>query len=274
MKLMGKAIAVAVAIVCVGRHGAGRRWTADRAEDDERRDARTNQIQIDSTRMRAESTGPTGGKQVDDVRRHQAGDDDDRHRQEDLQRDDQGRRRAARRADVRRDGAAAGADEEHAARAAREDGSGDEGPRARRWPGAARGKTQYKKVGTDKVGKWTCDKYEGYQRHGRRRPRSAPSIRRCSASPRPTSTSRNRWRRSSRSCCRRWPSSVPAGHYHRQRRRTGLQRRSGADRSPRWRARQTTRRSSRSAARRSRIPCFRSRRATRRPTSWAAAADE
>jgi Domain of unknown function (DUF4412) len=29
--------------------------------------------------------------------------------------------------------------------------------------GAAVAKTEYKKVGTDKVGKWTCDKYEGYQ---------------------------------------------------------------------------------------------------------------
>lgn len=29
-------------------------------------------------------------------------------------------------------------------------------------PGAA-AKTEYKKTGTDKVGKWTCDKYEGYQ---------------------------------------------------------------------------------------------------------------
>ena len=24
-------------------------------------------------------------------------------------------------------------------------------------------KTEYRKTGTDKVGKWTCDKYEGYQ---------------------------------------------------------------------------------------------------------------
>jgi len=29
--------------------------------------------------------------------------------------------------------------------------------------GAAAAKTVYKKVGTDKVGKWTCDKYEGYR---------------------------------------------------------------------------------------------------------------
>jgi hypothetical protein len=29
-------------------------------------------------------------------------------------------------------------------------------------PGAAPAKTEYKKVGTDTVGKWTCDKYEGY----------------------------------------------------------------------------------------------------------------
>jgi hypothetical protein len=28
---------------------------------------------------------------------------------------------------------------------------------------AAPAKTEYKKTGTDKVGKWTCDKYEGYQ---------------------------------------------------------------------------------------------------------------
>ena len=30
-------------------------------------------------------------------------------------------------------------------------------------PGAAAPKTTYKKVGTDTVGKWTCEKYEGYQ---------------------------------------------------------------------------------------------------------------
>jgi hypothetical protein len=29
--------------------------------------------------------------------------------------------------------------------------------------GAVVAKTEYKKVGTDKVGKWTCDQYEGYQ---------------------------------------------------------------------------------------------------------------
>jgi hypothetical protein len=31
-----------------------------------------------------------------------------------------------------------------------------------RGPGAAAPKTQYRKTGTDKVGNWTCDKYEGY----------------------------------------------------------------------------------------------------------------
>jgi hypothetical protein len=30
-------------------------------------------------------------------------------------------------------------------------------------PGMAAAKTEYKKTGTDKVGKWTCDKYEGLQ---------------------------------------------------------------------------------------------------------------
>jgi hypothetical protein len=30
-------------------------------------------------------------------------------------------------------------------------------------PGAAAPRTTYKKVGTDTVGKWTCDKYDGYQ---------------------------------------------------------------------------------------------------------------
>jgi len=29
--------------------------------------------------------------------------------------------------------------------------------------GAAARKTQYRKTGTDKVGNWTCDKYEGYE---------------------------------------------------------------------------------------------------------------
>jgi hypothetical protein len=30
-------------------------------------------------------------------------------------------------------------------------------------PGAAMAKTEYRKVGTDRVGKWTCDKYDGYR---------------------------------------------------------------------------------------------------------------
>jgi len=30
-------------------------------------------------------------------------------------------------------------------------------------PGAAAAKTEYRKSGTDKVGKWTCDKYDGYR---------------------------------------------------------------------------------------------------------------
>jgi len=34
--------------------------------------------------------------------------------------------------------------------------------RGRGAAGAAAPKTEYRKVGTDKVGKWTCDKYEGY----------------------------------------------------------------------------------------------------------------
>lgn len=35
--------------------------------------------------------------------------------------------------------------------------------RGRGMPGAAETKTVYRKTGTDKVGKWTCDKYEGYR---------------------------------------------------------------------------------------------------------------
>jgi len=39
--------------------------------------------------------------------------------------------------------------------------------RGRGFPGAGRGaaaaQTEYRKTGTDKVGKWTCEKYEGYQ---------------------------------------------------------------------------------------------------------------
>jgi Domain of unknown function (DUF4412) len=35
--------------------------------------------------------------------------------------------------------------------------------RGRGVPGAALAKTEYRKSGTDKVGKWTCDKYDGYR---------------------------------------------------------------------------------------------------------------
>jgi hypothetical protein len=35
--------------------------------------------------------------------------------------------------------------------------------KGRGMPGAAPVKTEYRKVGTDKVGKWTCEKYDGFQ---------------------------------------------------------------------------------------------------------------
>ena len=48
--------------------------------------------------------------------------------------------------------------------------------------GAAAAKTEYRKTGTDTVGKWPCDKYEGTQ-NGRRPRKCAPSTRRRSAWP-------------------------------------------------------------------------------------------
>jgi len=116
----------------------------------------TNQVQIEKTRMRAESAGPNGTKTVvvfDGGAQVMRMIDADKKMYTEMTK-----------ADVERMGAQMAKMQEQmknmppAARAQMEALMKGRGAA----PGAA-AKTEYRKTGTDKVGKWTCDKYEGYQ---------------------------------------------------------------------------------------------------------------
>ena len=109
--------------------------------------------------MRAESTGMTGVKQVmifDGTKQVMTTIDPDKKTYTEMTQADVDKIAEQMSGD---DGAAPEADGEPAAGGARADGSGDEGPRRRR----RRPKIVYKKTGTDTVGKWKCDKYEGFE---------------------------------------------------------------------------------------------------------------
>ena len=119
----------------------------------------TNQVQIEKTRMRAESAGPNGSKQVvvfDGGAQVMRIIDADKKMYTEMTK-----------ADVERMGA------QMRAMAQMQEQMKNMPPAARaqmeammKGRGAAAGaaaKTEYRKAGTDKVGKWTCDKYEGYQ---------------------------------------------------------------------------------------------------------------
>ena len=123
---------------------------------------------------------------------------------EDLQRDDQGRRGRRRRAARRRDGADAEGARRHAAGAARADGSHDEGPPGHAGHGRGRRSTEYRRGGTSKVSKWTCDVYEGFQNNAKTGEVCTVSAERARLRRRPTS----RCRGSSPSSC---AGSIPQG---------------------------------------------------------------
>jgi hypothetical protein len=121
-----------------------------------------NQTQIDSTRMRAESTGPTGGKQVvmfDGTKQVLTMIDPDRKTYSEMTKADVDAM-AAQMAPMlaqAQEMMKSLPPEQRAQYEAMMKGRGMTPP------GAAAAKTQYRKTGTDKVGKWTCDKYEGYK---------------------------------------------------------------------------------------------------------------
>jgi len=121
-----------------------------------------NQTQIDSTRMRAESTGPTGGKQVvifDGTKQVLTMIDPDTKTYTEMTKaevDAMAAQIAPAMAQMQ-EMLKSLPPEQRAKLEAAMKGRGTPGP------GAAAPKTVYKKIGTDKVGKWTCDKYEGYK---------------------------------------------------------------------------------------------------------------
>jgi hypothetical protein len=121
---------------------------------------RTNQIQIEKTRMRAESTGPTGDQQVfvfDGAAQVMRMIDPARKTYTEITK-----------ADVDRLGG-----QMNAAMAKMQEQLKSMPPEMRAkmeammrggMPGmAAPVKTEYKKAGSGKAGKWTCDRYEGFQ---------------------------------------------------------------------------------------------------------------
>lgn len=122
----------------------------------------TNQVQIEKNRMRAESTSPTGGKQVmvfDGAAQVMRMIDVDKKTYSEMTK-----------ADIEQLGG-----QMTAAMAKMEEQLKNMPPERRaqveammKGRGAAMGapgapKTEYRKAGTDRVGKWTCDKYEGFQ---------------------------------------------------------------------------------------------------------------
>jgi hypothetical protein len=131
----------------------------------------TNQIQIESKRMRAESSSPTGGKAVimfDSAKEVLIMVDMDKKTYSEMTR-----------ADVDAIGAqmANAAPQMAAAMAAMQEQLKSMPPEQRAqveammkgrmggagMPGAAPKKIQYRKAGTATVGKWTCDKYDGFE---------------------------------------------------------------------------------------------------------------
>jgi len=120
----------------------------------------TNQIQIEANRMRAESAGPGGGKQVvifDGSRQVLTIIDNDNKTYSEMTRDDAdalGAQLADAMAQIQKQ--LAGMPPEQRAQI--------ESMMKGRMGGAggAAAKPQYRKAGTENVGKWTCDKYEAY----------------------------------------------------------------------------------------------------------------
>ena len=124
---------------------------------------KTNQIQIEQHRMRAEIAGPGGAAQsmvFDGVRQVMMMIDDDHKTYSEITQADVdaiGQQMSAAMAQME----AATKNMTPEQRAQIEKMMGKAGGAARGRGAAEPAKTQYHKVGTDTVGKWTCDKYEG-----------------------------------------------------------------------------------------------------------------
>jgi hypothetical protein len=120
-----------------------------------------NQVQIDSTRMRAESTGLAGRKRIvmfDGTKQVLTFVDPDKKTYSEMTKaevESMAAQVAPAMAQMQEALKSLPPEQRAQLEAAMK-------ARGGALPGAAAAKTVYKKVGTDKVGKWTCDKYEGY----------------------------------------------------------------------------------------------------------------
>ena len=118
----------------------------------------THQIQIEKTRMRAETAGASGHKQTlifDGAAQVMRMIDDEAKTYNEMTKaefDQMG---------ARLSGAMAQMQEQMKNMPPEARKQMEAAMQGRGMPGAAEAVTEYKKTGTDKVGKWTCDKYEG-----------------------------------------------------------------------------------------------------------------
>jgi hypothetical protein len=120
----------------------------------------THQVQIEKTRMRAESIGANGGKQVmlfDGAAQIMRVIDVDKKSYIEMTKaemDAMGNQLT---------GAMAQMQEQLKSLPPAQRAQMEAMMKGRGMAAGATAKTEYRKAGTDKVGKWTCDKYEGYQ---------------------------------------------------------------------------------------------------------------
>jgi hypothetical protein len=122
--------------------------------------SRTNQVQIDKTRMRAEFEGQNGAKQVlifDGGAQVMRIIDMDKKTYTEMTKTDVDRMGA------QMAGAMAQLQEQMKNMPPAQRAQMEAMMKGRGMAMAAIPKTEYKKTGADKVGNWTCDKYEGYQ---------------------------------------------------------------------------------------------------------------
>ena len=119
----------------------------------------TNQVQIEKTRMRAESAGQNGGKQVfvfDGTAQVMRLIDNDKKTYTEITKADMDRFGA------QMAGAMAQMQEQMKNLPPAQRAQMEAMMRSRGMIAGTPPKTEYRKAGTDKVGKWTCDRYEGY----------------------------------------------------------------------------------------------------------------
>jgi hypothetical protein len=120
----------------------------------------TNQIQIEARRMRAESTGATGGKQIvmfDSAKQVMTLVDPERKTYTEITQAE------VEKLSAQMSGAMAQMQQQMAGLPPEQRAQIEAMMKKSGAPTAAPAKkTQYRKVGTDTVGKWKCDKYDGY----------------------------------------------------------------------------------------------------------------